>query len=702
VLAALLAVLAIGVNVYAVSFLDGLPSVSGLDSAAFRGDTIITDRNGAVLADIGQQGDRRVSVPLDEISPKLRDGTVAIEDRTFWTNPGFDSSAILRTLTNNFRAGGITGGASTITQQLAKQRFLSPKQTIDRKLAELVLAYRLNQTYSKQQILQFYLNYSFYGDQQYGVQEAARTYFHKDAKSVDLAQAAMLAGMPQAPDAYNPTLHFDAAKVRQKEVLDAMVRDKYITHQDAVAASAEHLDVYPYISNFLAPQFVQYVVSELQQLGLHPGQDQLTVKTTLDLGKQQLAEKTVKDNLQANLGKQEKGGKLSSALVSMDPKTGQIIAYVGSPDVNDPDCGTCDFVSDKVVNPGSSVKPFTYAKAILDRRITMDTPIQDNPSPLVLKQPNGPNYEVKNFDQRTHGTLPARVALASSYNIPAVKVEAQVGVPAVVDFYRTMGMFPREAGKKNAPSTDYQYAYSVTLGGYPITLLEEVTALSTMADMGVQHQAEALLSVSDGGGHAVYPPPGSDPNRGARQVLDQGVAFIIASILDDNNNRLPAFGPGPSRNLYFTDRHSAAKTGTSENFHDGLTIGFTPDLATVVWIGDIHGLKPGSKDQFYKILGPNNDGVFVAAPAWHAFMAGALKGVPNAWYDMPADVAKVGNSYFLKDTVKVDHLQGDSLNPSPSPSNFGIPNDPGTGPQPVNGRCPPLPVPIPACPTPHG
>jgi membrane peptidoglycan carboxypeptidase len=332
----------------------------------------------------------------------------------------------------------------------------------------------------------------------------------------------------------------------------------------------------------------------------------------------------------------------------------------------------------------------------------MDTPIVDGPNPLVLKQPNGPNYEVRNFDQRLHGTLPARVALASSYNIPAVKVEALVGVPAVVDFYRTMGMFPREAGKKNAPSTDYQYAYSVTLGGYAITLLEEVTALSTMADMGVQHQPEALLSVSDGGGHALYPPPGSDPNRGARQVLDPGVAFIIASLLDDNNNRLPGFGPGPSRNLYFTDRHSAAKTGTSENFHDGLTVGFTPDLATAVWIGDIKGLKPGSKDQFYKILGPNNDGVFVAAPAWHAFMTGALKGVPNAWYDMPADVTKVGNSYFLKDTVKVDHLQGDSPNPSPSPSNFGIPNDPGTGPQPVNGRCPPIPLPLPVCPTPHG
>jgi membrane peptidoglycan carboxypeptidase len=700
VLAAVLAVMTIGVNVYAVSFLDNLPSVRNLDASHFSGDTVILDRNGQLIADLGiqggeQQGDRRVTVGLDQISPKIVQATVAIEDRTFWTNPGFDTQGIIRSAANNFRAGGITGGGSTITQQLAKQLFLSPQQTLTRKVQELALAYQLTQTYSKPQIMDLYLNRSYYGSQQYGVQAAAQTYFHKNAKDVDLAQAALLAGLPQSPDAYDPVEHLDVAKVRQKEVLDAMVTQNYITTHDATVAYGEQLTVSPPVNNYKAPSFVDYVLSELRALGYDPGNQQLTVKTTLDLGKQQLAEGIVADNYKTQQPR-DRAGRLSSAMVAMDPKTGQILSYVGS---QDHQADRFDFVT-RPINPGSSVKPFTYGKAILDGKITMDTPIVDGPSnPYVINIVGQKPYKVQNYDLKLHGTLPARQALASSLNIPAVKVEVNEGVSNEVDFYRQMGLQPRTfdptTNQYHTDSPESDYGPSLTLGGFPITLLEEVGALSAYADLGVYHQPEAILQVTGPSGVEPYQ---ADPNRGVRQAVDPGVAYIIGAILSDDTNRAPIFGLNSP--LHLPDRRAAAKTGTSENFHDGLTIGFTPDLASVFWIGDTAGTDPKTGDLYHMVA--QSDGVVVAAPAWHRFMEAALKGVPDKWYDMPSDVVKIGNSYFLRGTTKIDHLNGDDPSASPSPGALpnGVPPDPGTGPRLVDPRICQLRIPVPGCPSP--
>ena len=688
---ALFLLLAIGVNVYAVSFLDSLPSVDGLDSSQFSGDTIILDRNGKQLADWNPHGDSRLNVRLDQVSPKLVQATVAVEDKNFWTNPGFDPEAIVRTVASNFRAGGITGGASTITQQLAKQQFLTgtsgiADRTFDRKLKELVLAYRLSQAYSKQKILELYFNKSYYGEQQYGVQSASLTYFRKNAKDLDLAQASLLAGLVRSPDLYDPVQHLDNAKVRQKEVLDAMVRSAYITPAEERAAIAEHLTISTPITTYLAPHFVYYVIGELQRLGFKPGEQQLKVVTTLDYNKQQLAEKDVLDNVRANLW-HDRDGELNSSLVALDPKTGQILTYVGSPGYNDWPAGNYDFVSNVLINEGSSVKLFTYAKAIADGRITMDTPIQDGPNPYIVTIPGQKPYQVYNFDKHLHGNPPARVALASSYNIPAVKVEGAVTVPALVDWYRNLGMRPRADGSADAPNTSY--GASLTLGAYPLTLLEEATALATIADLGTYHPAEAILQVTDSKSAALY---AADPHRGERLAVDPGVAFIIASILADDNNRAPAFGLNSP--LHMSDRHSAAKTGTNETFRSGLTIGFTPDLATAVWIGD-------SKDNTHTLTGPNSDAVFVAAPLWHKFMTQALAGVPDNWYTPPTNVVRQGNSWFLSTVTKVDHLPGDNPKPSPTPVDYGVPGDPGSGPRPIGFPppcrtfpfCPPTPVP---------
>ena len=703
VLGAMLAVLLTGGTVYATSFLSSLPDVHGLDATELNGDTLILARDGTtVLADIGvgqgtigQSGDRRHTVTLKDISPKMQDATVSIEDRSFWSNSGFDMEAIFRTAANNFKAGGITGGGSTITQQLAKRMFLSPAQSVDRKLKELVLAYQLNQTYSKKQILELYLNESYYGDEQYGVQAASQSYFHKDAKNLDLAQAAMLAGLPQAPDAYNPTLHPDAAKGRQKEVLAAMVRDGKITQQDATAAATEQFPIFGASTNYKTPQFVNYVLNELRSLGFKPGQQQLVVKTTLDYGKQQIGEQVVRENRDANASKDPPAvdngqlvpGQLSSSLLAMDPRTGQILVYVGSPDYNEHG-GKYDYASGVPINPGSSLKPFTYAAAIRDHKITMETPIADSPSPYVVNVPGSQPWKVYNYDKSTHGNPPAKVALASSLNIPAVKVELAEGVPQVVQTQRDVGLHPRIPQKDGSYTMDdptTSYGPSLTLGGYPITLLEEVGAFSVLANLGVYHRPEAILQVTDLKGQLLYQ---ADPNRGARQAMDPNVAFIIDAILNDDNNRAPIFGHNSP--LHLTDRNSAAKTGTTDDHHDGVTVGFTPELVTGVWVGDIISIN-------HHMVGSRADAVFVAAPAWNKFMTLALKGVPDTWLKAPPTLLRRGNSYFLPDTPKVEHLDGD--NPSPSPSGKaenGIPPDPGTGPQRKGCR---VPLPI-ICPTP--
>jgi membrane peptidoglycan carboxypeptidase len=689
VLLGLLLVTGLAADAYAQEYLSSLPSIEGLDATRFSGDVLVYDRGGTKLADLGNQGDRRLIVKLSDISPKLVEATVAIEDKNFWRNSGFDVEGIARAALANLRSGSIVGGGSTITQQLAKRLLLTPQQTLDRKVKEVILAYQLSHAYSKQQILELYLNESYYGDQNYGIEAAAETYFHTTAAKLDLAQAAMLAGLPQAPAEWSPLLHPDAARARQNEVLQAMVRNGDITPADASQAAAEKLSVYPPVNTFLAPHFVDYVQKELEQLGFKAGQEQLIVRTTLDYGKQKIAEQVVRDNLADNLWR-DPGGLLSSALVSMDPKTGQILAMVGSPDYNSRG-GQYNFTADVAINPGSSIKPFMYGAVINARKATMDTPIYDGPNPLVLPQGEGqPDYKVYNYDRATHGVLPLRMTLANSLNIPAVKAELSIGVPATVEFMRNLGIYPRAGcpeGHCDRNASVYDYGAAVTLGGYPITLLEEVNGLSTYAAMGVYHQPEAILSVTDVKGDVLYQ---ADAQRGARQAIDPGVAFVMASIMSDDQNRAMIFGLGSP--LHLPDRTAAAKTGTTDDFRDALTIGFTPDLATVIWVGDIldlnHAMVQGS------------DGVFVAAPGWHSYMEQALAGVPDRWYDPPADVVKgPGNSWYLQDATSVARLPNDNPVASPSPPSYGIPPDPGTGPVRVAG---PAPAPSPSgLPLPH-
>lgn len=676
----LLMVLGLAADAYAQSFVGSLPSVTGLDAATLGGDVFITDRTGKLLADISDQGDRRIYTPLSNISPKLVKATVAVEDKTFYQNQGFDVLGIARSAMSNFRTQSITGGGSTITQQLAKQLFLlksngTADQTYERKAKELILAYQLTQHYTKDQILELYLNRAPYGAQAYGAQAASQTYFHKDAKDLDLAQAAMLAGLPQSPARWSPIINPQDAKIRQKQVLDAMVRLGYATPEQAAQAFDEQLQIFGPVNSFLAPHFVDYVQRELEQLGFKLGQQQLYVTTTLDYAKQQIGEQVVRDNLNNNKWR-DPGGLLDSSVVSVDPKTGQILVMVGSGLDYNATGGQYNMTT-TYVNPGSSVKPFTYGAVINARKATMDTPIADSPSPLEISTGPGQTMKYYNYDRGSHGVLPLKMALANSLNIPAIKAELSIGVPAVVEFWRQMGLRPLDfSGNANGPV--FNYGASLTLGGAGITTLQEADAFATYAALGVYHEPEAILKVTDARGKVLYQ---ANPDATKKQAIDPGVAYIMGAIMSDDNNRAMIFGRnGP---LTVAGHRVAAKTGTTEDWHDGLTVGFTPDIATVMWMGDI-------LDNNHHM---NQDAITVVAPAWHDYMTKILASYPDHWVDPPSDVVKVGADWFLADTTKVDRLPNDNPTPRPTPVDYGIPGDPGgpqvIAPSPSPGHSPP-------------
>ncbi len=673
VLVAVCLVVGFAVDAYAQSFFDSLPSIRGLGSASFAGDTIILDRNGKQLADVGfNTGDHRLAVPLKSVAPTMIQATVAIEDKGFYTNPGFDAMAILRAIYDDVRTGHIVSGASTITQQLAKQQFLTPDQTYSRKVKELALAYELSQTYSKDQIMELYLNKSFYGSQSYGVDAAAESYFHIPASQLDLAQSAMLAGLPQAPTEYNPVLNPDAAKVRQTEVLQAMVTNNYITQDEMNKAVAEKLTFYSPVTSYLAPFFVDYVQQELANLGFQPGVQQLTVKTTLDYNLQAAGESIVRSNLKANLYR-DRSGQLSSAMVAEDPRTGEILVMVGGPDYNATINGAKINLATTPRNMGSSMKPYTYGAVIAAKVATVDTPIYDGPSPLVYKDAYS-TTKFYNYDGRSHGVLPLKKAFANSLNICAVKAELSIGVPAVLTWMRNMGVNPRYikanpdgtyTSDPNAPPDEY--GPSLTLGGYPITLLEHVSGISVYADQGIYHSPEAIEQVSDAQGNILYQ---TNADQRSRLAIDPGVAYIMAQIMADDNNRALIFGYNSA--LHWKDHTVAAKTGTTDNFKDAVTVAYNPVLAVGLWVGDILG------NNHYMTYG--SDGVFVASPGVHQFVEVALKGVPaNLWYSKPPDVVPgPNNSWYLTGVTSINRLPGDNP-PSPTPKQVivTVPPDPG-------------------------
>lgn len=603
-----------------VAIANELPSpdqLQAIRAASFQ-SVLIYDRNGELLSELQDpQGGRRINVPLDLISPYLIDATIATEDKDFYQHPGFDLAAIARALWQNLRQGGTVSGASTITQQLARSLFLSDEertqQTASRKIKEIILAAELTRRYSKDEVLDTYLNEIYYGNLAYGAQAAAQTYFHKDAKDLDLAEASLLAGLPQAPAVYDPFTNPDGALERQQQVLALMVETGKISQDQADAAAQEmqeriHALKPPRTDTARAPHFVNYVRQVLEdQFGAQAiYRGGLHVKTTLDLKLQTLAEEAVRRQVDKLADRHVSNG----ALVALDPATGEILAMVGSKDFYDERIDGQVNVALRPLQPGSSIKPVTYLTAF-EMGWTPATLIWDLPTTFpAFPQP----YKPVNYDGKFHGPVLVRTALANSYNIPAVKTLQFVGIPKMLETARRLGITTF-----GDPS---QYGLSLTLGGGEVKLLELTGAYAVLANKGTRVAPTPILEITQSDGKVVW----QHEVKGELVVRPQH-AYLLTSILSDNAARTPAFGANSPLKL---SRPAAVKTGTTNDFRDNWTIGYTPELVVGVWVGN----SDHSPMQ-------NVSGITGAAPIWHDFMEAALAGKPVRGFAVPGGLVEM-------------------------------------------------------------
>ena len=562
--------------------------------------THLYDRNGVLISELFDEG-RRTWVKFDEISSHLLDATVATEDASFYANNGIDPVRIIVAILRNAKNKQVTSGASTITMQLARNLFLGPEkrydQSVDRKLLEAGLAQELTRLYTKTELLEMYVNLLNYGNRTYGPEAAAQFYFGKTAATLTLAEAALLAGIPQQPANLDPYRNFTAVKQRQRTVLDLMVRHGKLKLAEADAAYSQPIDLkLQGPAPNAAPHFVQYVIETIDaRLGVgYTKRAGLTINTTLDLRMQKLAQQIVTQNV-AQLRPQYDLS--NAALIAMRPNSGEILAMVGSADfANDAIAGQVN-VTIRPRQPGSAIKPVLYATAISDTLISPATVLWDVPVSYTVG--SGKFYTPRNYDNRFHGPVTARAALANSYNVPTIKLLDEFGVKRMLASARAMGL-------QSLNQTDAWYGLSLTLGGGEVTLLDLTTAYDTLASNGQYLPPSPLLSITDSQQHSLTPESPAQP----KQVLDPDAAFLITDILSDNKARTPAFGANSVLKL---SRPAAAKTGTTSDFRDNWTLGYTRFLVAGVWAGnsDGHPMR-------------NISGITGAAPIWHAFMEGVL------------------------------------------------------------------------------
>ncbi|MBN1641873.1 MAG: transglycosylase domain-containing protein [Anaerolineae bacterium] len=624
-----------GAAIYAWLNVD-LPAPGELPRRTAAPSSAILDRHGQLLYEvIDPHLGKHSPLPLERIPLALRQATIATEDARFYTNPGVELRGIVRSLWINLRGGDVLAGGSTITQQVARNVLLSPQEratrTLTRKLRESILAYRLTRTYTKDQILATYLNEVYYGNMAYGVEAAAQAYYDKSVDELDLAECAMLAGLPQAPALYNPLVDLEAAQRRQRTVLDLMVKEGYISAQEADMAAAERLQFAAAPFAIRAPHFVTYVWALLErEMGVEAlARGGWTVHTTLDVDLQERAQAIVQRHLRA-LGADRAVDRNvnNAALLALDPQTGDILAMVGSADYFEGAISGAVNTTLSLRQPGSAIKPVTYAAAFdpawLDQParatrwgtlpFTAATVVVDVRTAFVTRE--GIGYVPLNYDLRWHGPVLLREALASSYNLPAVKVLDAIGVETMIAQAQAMGITTFDAASE-------RFGRALTLGGGEVSMIELAAAYGVFATGGDLVTPRALLDVVDAEGHTAYAPP---VERRAG-VLDPRVAYLITDILSDPYARLPAFGEGSALDI---GRPAAAKTGTTTDWRDNWTVGYTPDLLAAVWAGNADNAPM-----------VHVSGITGAGPIWHDLMTWALKDRPARAFRRPDGLVEV-------------------------------------------------------------
>lgn len=556
--------------------------------------TQILDRNGKLIYEIFEEK-KRTPVNLESLPKYIPQATIAIEDKNFYNHWGLSASGMARALFKT-TTGELQGG-STITQQLVKTTLLTPERTLKRKIREILLTLIVEGLYSKDKILEMYLNNIPYGGTAWGIESASHTYFGKSAKELNLSEASLLAGLPQAPTRYSPFgAHPKLAKERQKQVLRSMAEEGFITEEEAKKAQEVEL-TYVEKEGLKAPHFALFVKDQLVE---KYGEDVverggLRVTTTLDLDVQEFAENTVKTELE----KLAKARVRNGAVIVSLPQTGEILAMVGSKNyfAKDEDGKVNVTLSER--QPGSSIKPINYALGILKGNITAASPLADIPTCFSVTGQS--LYCPLNYDNSHRGATQVRFALGNSLNIPAVRVLALNGLSEFVDFSRSLGL---ETFKD--PS---RYGLSLTLGGGEVRMIDMVTAFGSFATNGIKQSPIAILEVKDFKGNTLEKTTIRDGDR----VMPQGVAYIIAHILSDNNARSQVFGVSSS--LVVSEHPEVSvKTGTTNDLRDNWTIGFTPEVTVATWVGNNNNEPMG------RIV----SGVTGAAPIWNKIIKFSL------------------------------------------------------------------------------
>ena len=652
-----------GILVFAY-FAKDLPDPTKIDKINIAESTKIMDRTGeVVLYDIHGE-ERRTVVPFDQISQYAKDATVAVEDNNFYNHFGIDLKGIVRAAVYNMIGREISQGGSTITQQFIKKSMLSDERTFTRKIKEAILSVGLETKYSKEEILGFYLNQIPYGSNAYGIEEASKTFFNKSAKDLTLAESALLASLPQAPSFYSPYgSHPEELKARQEYVLNRMNHLGYISQKEAEAAKEEKLNFGEQARTIKAPHFVMYIKEYLEN---KYGKDYvqtagLKVYTTLDWELQEMAQTLVAEGAASNWKKYRA---YNAALTAVDPKTGQILVMVGSRDYFDTEHDGNVNVTVRDRQPGSSFKPFAYAKAMQEgytpETIVYDLRTEFNPNcpadGLGEKDQYGLDcYNPNNYDGKFRGPISLREALAQSLNIPAVKTLYLAGISDTIKFAKKMGI----TGLNN----NY-YGLSLVLGGGEVKMLDEVAAYGVFANEGIKNEKTAILKVVDNKGKII-----EEYSNKSEKVLDAETARKISDILSDNQARSPVFGSNSS--LYFPERQVAAKTGTTEKYRDAWTVGYTPSIAAGIWVGNNNNTS----------MSAAGAGIAAAGPIWHSFIkkayelkaasCGEGKEIKENSFCFPKDPenftkpqtsnvqkAMLNGSYMSEQTYKIDKITG--------------------------------------------
>jgi len=602
--------------------------------------TKIYDRTGEHLLYEIHGDQKRTLVLLEDIPNYTIQAFIALEDKNFYKHKGLSLKHLFKAVVlYGFQKIGLYNdlvpGGSTLTQQLVKNSILTNEKTITRKIKEWILSYQLEKKFTKDEILQLYFNEIPFGSTAYGIESAAQTYLGKNSKDLTLGESAILAAMIQAPTYYSPYgSHQEELFNRQHFVLNEMVNSDFISDEQAEAAKNEKIEFKRSLENIQAPHFVLYVKELLTtQYGERVvEQGGLKVITTLDLYKQNIAEEVLKEQAEKNM---KNWNASNAALVSLDPKTGEILALVGSKDFFNEEIDGQVNIALRPRQPGSSFKPIVYTaaweKGFIPESIVFDVVTK-------FKTEIGKDYEPHNYDNKEHGPISLRQALQGSLNIPAVKILYLVGVQNVLDFAEKLGY---------STFTDYsRFGLSLVLGGGEVKLLEHTSAFGILAREGKKQPTVAILKILDKDNATIFEQSIGE----GEQVIDEKIARITNSVLSDDVARSFIFGSGGV--LTLPERPVAVKTGTTNDYHDAWTIGYTPSLVTGVWVGnnDNSEMKRGA------------DGSIVAAPIWHNYMQKVLQDTPvenfkKAEYQIP-DKPMLNGLNGTQTTVTIDKISG--------------------------------------------